>query len=489
MNTTRSEAIGELHMFPHRGFYLAFHPGTFSLFRISNALFKGIQELQHGTTFCEAAEVSGFSECDLSANIQEIQEKVEKELGSVKCSHVELPPERPMFLSLHVSNACNLRCVYCYAGSGSYGRQPRTKMGRGLAIKAIDTMYRNFPNIESIIFFGGEPTLAMDVIESVCKHVEELHKCGKAKRIPEYGIVTNGTRINDEAIRIVKQHDIRVTMSIDGPQKIHDLLRPTKGARGSYELARAGFNRLVTEIGQVPRIEATYTRAHVNSGMRMQDLGAFLRKEFQFRVGAIIPVHLPEDHPLALTDAEVTSEIEHTTKALLEAFVNYDSPRLDGALLAPTLLFLRKRSTRFLCSVGHTRLSVMTDGEIYPCHRLMSPHFLMGTIHDFDIAHPSQQLQDALDRLAYCDKHRNPRCRACWARPFCMSCPGADIFVSNNYQVPERFCQWMCTFIEDNLSALYDLKSNPPAWSQFLGGLHRFSDELGKQTQSPVDAC
>ncbi len=394
-----------------------------------------------------------------------------------------------MSLSLHVSNSCNLRCVYCYADGGSYGRPPRTKMEKTLAIRALDTMYRTFSHIESILFFGGEPTLAMDVIEAVCSHVEDLKVRGVTRTIPEYGVVTNGTLISGEAVRIIKRYNIQVTMSVDGPPAIHDKLRPRKDGTGTYKQVKAGFDRIVSALGQTPHIEATYTRLHLNSGMRMQDLAGFLRKEFLFRVGAIIPVHVPQEHPLALTDEETRTDMAATTEMLLHDFIEGHSPTLERTLLAPFLLFLRKRATRFLCSVGHTRLTVTTDGEIYPCHRLMRPSFLMGTVDDFDIARPTQQLKDALRNLSYCDKYTNPLCRACWASPLCLGCPGAHIFESNNYHIPDRFCREMRTFIENNIGALYDLKRDPALWSQFLAGLKKLSAELQKDATPHGEAC
>jgi uncharacterized protein len=488
MSVPQMEDITQLHMFPHRDYYLGFHPDTFSLFRISTALFTAIHGLQHGAGMSHAAAVSRIRECDLMHSLEKIQQRISHERGSVKPTLPGLSHERPMALSIHVSNACNLRCTYCYAEGGSYGRRPQKKMDKALAVRALDTMYRNFPDVESILFFGGEPMLAMDVIETVCQHVKDLNESGKARRLPEYAMVTNGTLVDDEAIRIIRKYGIRVTMSVDGPPVIHDQLRPRRDGAGTYGLVKCGFDRMVADIGRAPDIEATYTRLHLESGMGMQDLAAFLHKEFLFKVGAIVPVHLPKEHPLALSDDETNGQIESTVDGLFEDLIKGDSPKVERALLAPMLLFLSKRSTRFLCSVGQTRLTITTDGEIYPCQRLIRRPFLMGTIDDFDISHPSRQFRDALDRLAFCDKHRNPLCERCWAKVFCFGCPGSDTFANNNYQISEWFCGEMRKLIEGNLGALYEIKSDPHKWSGFLAGLQNLADRL-RQVSSAVDIC
>ena len=73
---------------------------------------------------------------------------------------MELPRQAVVkALCLHVSHDCNLRCRYCFAGTGDFGTGHRMTMDAETAKKAIDWVVQKSGkrrNIE-IDFFGGEP--------------------------------------------------------------------------------------------------------------------------------------------------------------------------------------------------------------------------------------------------------------------------------------------------------------------------------------------
>lgn len=52
--------------------------------------------------------------------------------------------------------------------------------------------------------------------------------------MPQFGIVTNGTIINDDILRILSVYNIAVTISCDGPREINDKLRVNKNHEGVY---------------------------------------------------------------------------------------------------------------------------------------------------------------------------------------------------------------------------------------------------------------
>src|ERR1035441_3901732 len=161
--------VRDLHIFRYEDGFLMFHPDTYSLFRVGAGLGRILQELQECDNVAELAARHHTPADTLQAKLAVIEGKINHNRTSIEPRPPEGDPRnRKVGLTLNVSNACNLACVYCYANGGDYGRQEKTRMERGLALKSIDTMYRNFAAIDSIMFFGGEPTLAMDIIEAVC---------------------------------------------------------------------------------------------------------------------------------------------------------------------------------------------------------------------------------------------------------------------------------------------------------------------------------
>lgn len=478
--------IRTLHIFSHKDAYLVFHPESFSLFRIGDVLANILRELQAGTDFEVVAERYGARPADLKTKLEMIKSKIEREMTLAektkeKSQDSGAPRDRAIHLTIHVSNACNLDCTYCYAQGGDYGRETRIRMDKDLALKAIDVMYRNFRTISAIMFFGGEPTLALDVIEKICNHIDAKRVRGEIESIPDYTMITNGTLITDEAIRVIRDHRIATTISVDGPKEINDHLRPYKGGQGSYDKVKQGFDRIVNEVGQLPQIEATYTKAHEDAGLSMEGLIEFLHKEFMFTIGTVATVSVPKDHPLALVKEKAVSEVSTAFNNLTRAIANGELPKMEKSFLDPILQFLNKKSTRFHCSVGHDGFAVTTEGDIYPCQIFIGQEqFLMGTVDDFDMDNPSPRFQNAVKYMTYRDKDRNPICRECWVKAFCFSCPGSDTFSSNGYQIPEQFCHTMRSWMENVLALLYEIKCDPVMWKKFLDGIRKISDDAGK---------
>lgn len=91
----------------------------------------------------------------------------------------------------------------------------------------------------SISFYGGEPLLAFDLIKQVVEYADELFD-GKELI---YGMTTNATLITDEIARFIKQHQIRIMFSIDGPRDVQNKNRVFRDGRGSYDTVEKNVER------------------------------------------------------------------------------------------------------------------------------------------------------------------------------------------------------------------------------------------------------
>jgi len=129
----------------------------------------------------------------------------------------------PESLTLFLTHRCNLRCKMC----GQWGENGTTKLLPGDQInqeltiedykRVIDTLKKVKP---SITLFGGEPLLYKETIE--------LINYIKAKKI-HCLMITNGSLIKDNAIKLVDSGIDELNVSIDGGQKMHDAIRGIPG--------------------------------------------------------------------------------------------------------------------------------------------------------------------------------------------------------------------------------------------------------------------
>lgn len=138
----------------------------------------------------------------------------------------------PQTISFTVTNACNLRCKMCgqwseegyIANNKSVSKQ---KMGLSDWKMLADELSAH--QVSSMLIRGGEPFMFPGIIELL----EYIH--GKGMFI---SIDTNGTLLKEYAADLLRIGNIHLTISVDGPEEIHDRVR---GVSGCFKKTEEGL--------------------------------------------------------------------------------------------------------------------------------------------------------------------------------------------------------------------------------------------------------
>ena len=150
-------------------------------------------------------------------------------------------------LILHVTEACNLRCTYCYqaAAADREAGGVQQAMSREVAQRAVEFLVEHSGPLEElvIVFFGGEPLLNFEIIRFVVELATE--KAKEARKRVSFALTTNGTVLTDEVVRFLDEKGIGVTVSMDGNQAVHDRYRHFPGGGPSYEIILPKVKRLL----------------------------------------------------------------------------------------------------------------------------------------------------------------------------------------------------------------------------------------------------
>ncbi|MBQ7606889.1 MAG: radical SAM protein [Desulfovibrionaceae bacterium] len=145
-----------------------------------------------------------------------------------------------MLVLLRSTTACNLRCRYCSVDCESSG-QSLTEEDCRLLVRYLPELV---PKGEPITYLwhGGEPTLLGP------QHFLALHSilgsvadCGYTVRSL---MQTNGYALSDAWVDALKDCDVSLGVSLDGPESFHDAVRCTSGGQGSYARVLANVERL-----------------------------------------------------------------------------------------------------------------------------------------------------------------------------------------------------------------------------------------------------
>ena len=142
----------------------------------------------------------------------------------------------PANLNLNLTRRCNLKCVMCeqhrHASdpTGLPWYDPRRELPLSTWVGLLDQVAAFRPRL---YLTGGEPTLY--------PHFAALLTEAKRRGFVVH-LQTNGTLLDRVADSLVAQNVEMVTISMDGPQEVHDAIR---GQKGAFEKTCAGIKALV----------------------------------------------------------------------------------------------------------------------------------------------------------------------------------------------------------------------------------------------------
>lgn len=111
-------------------------------------------------------------------------------------------------LQLVLTDECNFACRYCYRPRGDAVLHP--SVARRAVREYLPRASRDF----GIYFYGGEPLLRFGLIREIVPEVRALARA--AGQRPRFGLTSNGSLIDDDALAFLERHRFSLVLSYDG---------------------------------------------------------------------------------------------------------------------------------------------------------------------------------------------------------------------------------------------------------------------------------
>lgn len=156
----------------------------------------------------------------------DIDEKIRTDVA-----YNEIVFDPSLILIILPTEVCNFKCGYCYEAfqKGAMGEDVQ----KGI-IKYVKRNISSFTKIQ-VGWFGGEPTLAMDVVRNLSIEFKKI--CKVAKKTYSASMTTNGYNLTRELFLELLSLGVRsFQITLDGPREIHDRLRPHESGKGSFDV-------------------------------------------------------------------------------------------------------------------------------------------------------------------------------------------------------------------------------------------------------------
>ncbi len=315
-------------------------------------------------------------------------------------------------LVLNVNTGCNLSCTYCY-------KEDLVKPASGkrmdfvTAARSVDMLLAAGHQRDkiNIVFFGGEPLTNVPLIREVVDYAETV--TARAGKRVDFSLTTNATLLTPALVDYFDSHRFGISVSMDGPQAIHDRHRKTVGGRGTYEVVARKVGMLLERYRSRP-VGARVTLGAGNTGV--EAIHEHLKFGLGFYEVGYAPVTASDTAGHALSDEEML-EVHRAFERLGEeylqqALVGRNNGFSNMHQLMTDLHEGRRKSVP--CGGGVGLLAVDAAGDLNLCHRFTGsalPTF--GNVATgIDAARLGAFIDKAVDRTG-------THCQSCRIRNLC----------------------------------------------------------------------
>ncbi len=349
---------------------------------------------------------------------------------------------------LHVTNACNLRCPYCYLHKNA------EHMANDISRQAVDAIFRSatrnhFQRVQ-LKYAGGEATLHMSHVLAIHDYASQL---AREHGIDLYAyIISNGVSLSQRGIDGLKQRNIGVTISLDGIGAYHDAQRVFINGQGSFKYVDCTIDRLLAS-GLVPHINVTVSQRNLNGLPALMDY--ILTRNMSFTLS----YYRDNECSSHIRDLQyVNAQMITGMRAAFEVIERH----LPRRCLLESLIDKAKMhgAHRHTCGVGQNYLVIDQHGAIAKCHA-----DIRYTVTNIRVDDPLEAIRNDRAGIQGFSVEDKEGCRTCEWRYWCAGgCPLLTYRVTGRSDVKSPNCNIYKALFPDvlRLEALRLLKYESP---------------------------
>lgn len=383
-------------------------------------------------------------------------------VGSVGKSRAKSPFIAHQII-LKVASRCNLLCDYCH-----WFRDPEVynlpKLMSDEVVTAFLQRLRTYitqgnESDLSLVFHGGEPILwPQEKYRCFTKSIREIEReVGKPIRL---AMQTNGALIDQSWARLLHELRITVSVSIDGPKRIHDAHRVDLNGRGTHEKVVQGIKNL-RDAGFDPHVLTV-----CNPETPPEELCDFFVNELKVSTFDVLTPNFTVDDG---KNGKVTSIANYYIR-LFDLWYDMYSKRGVNIRILRALVKSALGAHSGMQGIGQNAtlatVEILPDGSIEPHDvlRIGGNHLVRTKCNVF-----SNDLTDVMSEptwLSAFDAANNPSAE-CLSCNYLYACGGGDVMhrysTQNGYDNPSVYCSDMKRIIEHVWSRIsVDLMEDEP---------------------------
>lgn len=341
---------------------------------------------------------------------------------------------------LLLTDACNLKCKYCFEETPLLTSKPvpMTTMDIATVNQSIDvfakltTKYGRKGYKRIIHFYGGEPLINVVAVKAAVKKVNQLKTIRQIPEEFEMAIVTNGVLLDKNIIQFFAKHRVTVGISIDGPAHINNIYRIPKQNIDMFPTIRRNYE-LLQKYHVKNGISATLTPEVIDN---FDDVLSFFIDELGIQDGISfnilhynLGIQLDNDY------------FERAADCLIRAFKKFRKLGIyEERMMRKAKAFVDRKTMFSDCGAMGNQIVIAPDGLIGMCQDFVKPRMYF----DYSVFNPDFDPYES--GLFKKWKYRSPlfmdQCINCEALGICGGgCPAsAKLKTGSVWNIDDRIC-------------------------------------------------
>ena len=324
-----------------------------------------------------------------------------------------LPAEYPSVIVVNITTGCNLRCKYCFADCGPFKGEDMTE---DVMDATIDSML-SMPQVKVITFEfqGGEASTNVSGMRKFIEKVENVKV--NYNKLVKYRTEINCISVTEELISLVKDFNVSVGVSLDGPKYMTDLTRVDINGNGAYDRIEKGIKKLRDNGIYIDGAVCTIGQHNVYYPRQLMQYFDEIGMNFKPR-----PVNIlgrEKENNLTTKPGEWFKCFKQMHEIKDEVDVeNFSVHIFEENVYTPIRDYI---CLRYPCGAARELVSVNPNGDVFPCDGFKGEKkFVMGNVLE-------EKIEDMLKKPDIV-KLRNrtassiEKCSKCMFRGMCCSC-------------------------------------------------------------------
>jgi uncharacterized protein len=309
---------------------------------------------------------------------------------------------------LHITNACNLRCHYCYVSKSPDHMEQETSR------RAVDAIIRSavrhgYRRVH-LKYAGGEAALQMPQV--IATHDYAQQQAQEHHLRLSATLLSNGTIMTQRMIEQLKERHIHISISLDGIGRAHDQQRPfIDGTKGSFAMVDRTISRLLANDLR-PSINVTVSQRNIAGLSNL--LSYILERDIHFALS----YYRENDCSASMADLQFSEAQMIDGMRAAFAYIERHLPKqriidslIDkGSMRAPH---------QYTCGIGRNYLVINQRGEVAKCHADITR-----TVTTIQADDPLHEIRSEHTGMQAIDVDHKEGCRTCTWRYWCAGgCP------------------------------------------------------------------